>query len=84
MLRSIPKHMLMSYNNTHIEYSDIEILPHGGGRRRRWSTDAKLVVVEKGIEPGETVSRVARHRGAAPTLLYRRRKLMSGGGSLLQ
>ncbi|MBL4836882.1 MAG: transposase, partial [Kordiimonadaceae bacterium] len=61
----------MSYNNTYATQPDIEVMPQGGGRRRRWSADAKLAIVEESFEAGETVSRVARRHGVAPTLLYR-------------
>lgn len=71
--------MLMSYDR---EYPDIEIIPHGAGRRRRWSADAKLAIVEESFEPGETVSSTARRHGVAPNLLYRWRKLMSEGGAV--
>lgn len=74
--------MLMSYDNTQVEHPSIEIMLPGGGRRRRWSADAKLAIVEESFEPGETVSRVARRHGVAPTLLYRWRKLMSEGGAV--
>ena len=42
--------MLMSHDNTHLEHPSIEIMLPGGGRRRRWSADAKLVTVEESFE----------------------------------
>ena len=50
-------------------------------RRRHWSTDQKLQIIEQSLQPGETVSSVARRRGVAPNLLYRWRRLMSEGGA---
>ncbi|APH71023.1 hypothetical protein BSQ44_06280 [Aquibium oceanicum] len=35
-------------------------------RRRQWSTDAKLRIIEESFEPGEMVSSVARRNGVAP------------------
>jgi transposase len=49
-------------------------------RRRHWSTEKKLRIIEESLEPGETVSSAARRHGVAPNLLYRWRRLMSEGG----
>ena len=42
----------------------IEIL--GQERRRRWSTEEKLAMVRESLEPGQSVSVVARRNAAAP------------------
>ena len=52
----------------------------GAARRRHWSTEQKLRIIEESFEPGETVSSVARRNGVAPNLLFRWRRLMSQGG----
>lgn len=62
------------------EYQRIEVIT-GVARRRHWSTEAKLRIIEESFEPGETVSSVARRNGVAPNLLYRWRRLLSEGGT---
>ena len=62
------------------DYRRIELIT-GTARRRHWSTDQKLQIIEESFQPGETVSSVARRRGVAPNLLYRWRRLMSEGGA---
>jgi transposase len=61
------------------DYRRIELIT-GTARRRYWSTQQKLRIIEESFEPGETVSSVARRNGVAPNLLYRWRRLMSEGG----
>lgn len=61
------------------DYQRIELIT-GAPRRRRWTTEQKLQIIEESFEPGETVSSVARRHGVAPNLLYRWRRLMSEGG----
>ena len=61
------------------DYQRIEVIT-GAARRRHWSTEQKLRIIEESFEPGETVSSVARHNGVAPNLLFRWRRLMSEGG----
>ncbi|MBL4789728.1 MAG: transposase [Kordiimonadaceae bacterium] len=63
--------MLVSYDNSCPNHTDIEFKQQGGGRRRRWSADTKLAIVVESFEAGETVARVARRRAVAPALLYR-------------
>ena len=60
------------------DYQRIELIT--GTRRRRLSMDEKLRIIEESLEPGETVSSVARRNGVAPNLLYRWRRLMNEGG----
>jgi transposase len=62
------------------DHQRIELIT-GTARRRYWSTEQKLRIIEESFEPGETVSSVARRNGVAPNLLlYRWRRLMSEGG----
>jgi transposase-like protein len=62
------------------DYQRIEVIP-GTARRRSWSTEQKLRIIEETLAPGETISSVARRNGVAPNLLYRWRRLMSEGGA---
>ncbi len=61
------------------DYQRIELIT-GAPRRRYWSTNEKLRIIEESLELGETVSSVARRNDVAPNLLYRWRGLMSEGG----
>jgi transposase len=56
----------------------IEIL-NGRERRRRWSTAAKLSLVEETYAPDVTVSLVARRHGVQPNQLFHWRKLAAQG-----
>jgi transposase len=60
-------------------YQRIEVI-RGEARRRHWTTEQKLQIIEESFLPGETVSSVGRRRGVAPNLLYRWRRLMNEGG----
>jgi transposase len=62
------------------DYQRIELIT-GTARRRRWTTEQKLRIIEASCEPGESVSSVARRYGMAPNLLYRWRRLMAQGGA---
>jgi transposase len=42
----------------------------GAERRRRWSHDEKVRLVEESLQAGETVCGVARRHGVAPSLLF--------------
>jgi transposase len=48
-------------------------------RRRRFSAEEKQRLVEQTLQPGMTVSLVARQFGVSPSLLFRWRKLSSEG-----
>ena len=61
------------------DYQRIELIT-GTARRRLWTTEQKLRIIEASFEPGETVSSMARRHGVAPNLLYRWRRLMAEGG----
>ena len=63
------------------EHHRIEVIM-GTARRRSWPTEAKLRIIEESLEPGATVSSVARRHGVAPNLLYRWRRLSSEGGMM--
>lgn len=49
--------------------------------RKRWTASQKLSIVEESMQPGNSVSRVARVHGVSPALLYKWRKLMLEGGA---
>lgn len=57
----------------------IEIIT-GHERRRRYSAEQKFGLVEETMQPGMTVSAVARLHGVSPSLLFKWRQLMSLGG----
>lgn len=61
------------------EPSRIEIIT-GRERRRRYSAEHKLQLVEETMQPGMTVSAIARLHGVSPSLLFKWRQLMSEGG----
>ena len=61
------------------DYQRIELIT-GTARRRRWTTEQKLRIIEASYAPGESVSSVARRHGVAPNPLYRWRRLMTEGG----
>lgn len=48
------------------DYRRIELIP-GTARRRHWSTEQKLQIIEESLEPGETVSSVTRGAAWRPT-----------------
>jgi transposase len=62
------------------DYRRIELIT-GEARRRHWTVEQKLQIIEESFLPGETVSSVARRRGVAPNLLYRWRRLLTEGGA---
>jgi len=57
----------------------VEIIT-GRERRRRYTADQKLRLVEETMEPGMTVSAVARMHGVSPSLLFGWRRRMAEGG----
>ena len=48
-------------------------------RRRRWTAAQKMQMVEETLEPGATVSEVARRREVAPNQLFTWRRLAAQG-----
>jgi transposase len=59
-------------------FSKVEVITRV--RRRCFSTDLKLAAVAETMQPGMTISYVARRHGLAPSLVFRRRRRMSEGG----
>ena len=55
---------------------------HRAARRRRWTIEEKLRIVEETLRSGESISILARRHGVAPNLLYRWRRLMTEGGAV--
>ena len=55
----------------------IEVL--GAERRRRWSLQDKLRIVEETMQPGMTVTEVARRHGLAPSVVFTWRRLAREG-----
>jgi len=51
----------------------------GAERRRRWSHDEKVRLVDETLQPGESVCGVARRHGVAPSLLFTWRRLARQG-----
>jgi transposase len=49
-------------------------------RRRRYSVDQKVAVLEEAAQPGMTISYVARRHGISPSLLFGWRRRMAEGG----
>ena len=60
-------------------FSKVEIIT-GVARRRRFPTELKLALVAETMQPGMSVSYVARRHGLSPSLLFHWRRLMSEGG----
>ena len=52
----------------------------GVARRRRFPTEHKLAIVAETMQPGMSISYVARRHGLSPSLVFRWRRLMSEGG----
>src|SRR6185312_13791076 len=48
-------------------------------RRRRWSAEEKVAIVQETYSPGMSVSLVARRHGVAPNMVFRWRRLYSEG-----
>lgn len=59
----------------------VEIIT-GHERRRRYSAQEKVRLVEQTMEPGMTVSAVARMHGVSPSLLFGWRRRMAEGGQV--
>jgi transposase len=63
------------------EPAHVEIIT-GRERRRRYTANEKLALVEATYQPGMTVSAVARLNNVSPSLLFKWRQLMSQGGQV--
>ena len=72
--RDKPRHVPMSDT-----FSKVEVIT-GVARRRRFSTELKLGSVAESMQPGMSVSYVARRHGLSPSPVFRWRRLMSEGG----
>ena len=59
-------------------FSKAEVIT-GVARRRRFFNELKLALVAETMQPGLSVSYVARRHGLSPSLLFRRGRLMSEG-----
>jgi transposase len=59
----------------------VEIIT-GHERRRRYTANEKVALVDATMQPGMTVSAVARQHGVSPSLLFKWRQLMSQGGQV--
>jgi transposase len=59
--------------------SRIEVIT-GVARRRRFTVEQKLAVVTETMQPGMSISDVARRHGLSPSLVLRWRRLMTEGG----
>ena len=57
----------------------VEIIT-GRERRRRYTAEEKVRLVEETMQPGMTVSAVARLHGVSPSLLFGWRRRMAEGG----
>ena len=55
----------------------IEVL--GTERRRRWSFEDKVRIVDETMQPGVTVTEVARRHGLAPSVVFTWRRLAREG-----
>ena len=60
-------------------FSRVEIIT-GVARRRRFTTEQKLAVVAETMQPGMSISYVARRHGLSPSVVFRWRRLMTEGG----
>ncbi len=60
-------------------FSKVEVIT-GVARRRRFTTEQKLTIVAETMQPGQSISYVARQHGLSPSLVFRWRRLMSEGG----
>ena len=66
-------------SGTDSETQTAEIVPTA--TKKRWTAAQKMRMVEESMQPGNSVSRVARSHGLSPALLYRWRKLILEGGA---
>src|ERR1700760_256040 len=60
-------------------FSRVEIIT-GVARRRRFTTEQKLAVVAETMQPGLSISYVARRHGLSPRPVFRWRRLMTESG----
>jgi transposase len=60
-------------------FSKVEVIT-GVARRRRFTTEQKMAIIAETMQPGVSMSYVARRHGLSPSLVFRWRSLMSEGG----
>lgn len=72
--------MAMS-SDLNIPHSRVEVIP-SVQRRRRWSVSEKVRLVEETMQPGHSVSLVARRAGIAPSQLFAWKRRMLEGGTV--
>jgi transposase len=60
-------------------FSKVEVIT-SVARRRRFSSDLKIALVAETMQPGMSISYVARRHWLLPSLVFRWRRLMSEGG----
>ena len=60
-------------------FSKVEVLT-GVARRRRFPMEQNLAIVAETMQPGVSISYVARRHGLSPSLVFRWRRLISEGG----
>ena len=65
-------------------FSQVEVIT-SVQRRRRWSTAEKVRLVEEAMQPGMSVSFVARQAGVSPSQLFAwKRRMLEGGHAAVQ
>ena len=65
-------------------YSRVEVIT-SVQRRRRWSTAEKVRLVEEAMQPGMSMSFVARQAGVSPSQLFAwKRRMLEGGHAAVQ
>ena len=62
-----------------VTFSKVQVIT-GVARRRQFTTEQKLLVVNETLQQGMSISYVARRHGLPPSLVFRWRRLMSEGG----
>lgn len=60
-------------------FSKVEIIT-GIARRRRFTAEQKMAIIAETMQPGVSMSYVARRHGLSPSLVFRWKSLMSQGG----
>ena len=60
-------------------FSKVEVIT-GVARRRRFTTEQKMAIIAETMQPGVSMSYVARRHGLSPSLVFRWRRLMNEGG----